>query len=146
SNGKWVSPLHARFEILQNNSIVRAKDVDKQITFTGTKEELVNNPNISIDGAIFLIPHGINTKALLIIRSDDPTHGTTTDTLSQQVYMPQLKRDTFSFGSVELASSLTKTTDRSNPFEKAGYIVLPNPSKVFGGEYNTLNFYSELYI
>ncbi|MFI5202406.1 MAG: GWxTD domain-containing protein, partial [Candidatus Kapaibacterium sp.] len=47
---------------------------------------------------------------------------------------------------IELASQLEKSSGQSSPFEKAGYIVTPNPSATFGENYTKLYYYTELYV
>jgi len=47
---------------------------------------------------------------------------------------------------IELANTLTPTSDSKNPFEKVGYLITPNPSQLFNPDNSKLCYYAELYV
>ena len=144
--GKWVAPIRAKFQVIQDDKVIAEKDVQKQISFTGTKEDLSKNVNISLDAMFFSVSFSKNTKAVLIFTGENKKGENSSDTIVRSpMYLPVLKQDSFLFSGIEFASNLAESADKNNIFEKVGYIVTPNPSRIFGGEYNTLYYYTELY-
>ncbi len=141
----WTADIPVIAEVWQDDKRLEQKTVTKKSTFTGTQDELkAVGFNLILDKVLFTIPNKKNTVAYLIFHGKDHTGKELIDTLRRLTYVPVPKQDSFVFSGVELGSHLEASTTTESPFYRAGYILYPNPSLIFGGDYTTLNFYTEL--
>lgn len=142
----WTAEIPVVAEVWQDDKRLEQKTVTKKSTFTGTQEELNAVAfNLILDKVSFTIPNKKNTVAYLIFRGKDAAGKAFVDTLRRLTYVPVPKQDSFVFSGVELASHLEATqANTGSPFYRVGYTLYPNPSLIFGGDYTTLNFYTEL--
>ncbi len=140
---EWEAKIYGVIEILQEGKTVATLQIHKFKQFSGSKEALDKQmSDVIIDGAMFKVAAHSNTVALLILAPQEPNG--VSDTIRRQVFVPIRKADKFQFNSIELATSLNQTTDNKNFFEKVGYMVMPNPSNIYGDNYNKLYYYTEL--
>ncbi len=144
---KWVAPIAGTVIIKQDGKEITHQDINKTKSVEGSKKELdAHQADVAIDGMIFKVAAKSNTEAIFVFHGQDQSGKPTNDTISRQVLIPILKKDKFQFSGIELASSLEQTSNKSNIFEKVGYIIMPNPSNTFGGNYQKLFYYTELSI
>lgn len=140
---EWEAKIYGVIQILQEGKPVATLQIHKFKQFSGTKEALDKQmSDVIIDGAMFKVAAHSNTVALLILAPQEPNG--VSDTIRHQVFVPIRKADKFQFNSIELATSLKQTKDNANFFEKVGYMVMPNPSNIYGDNYNKLYYYTEL--
>lgn len=141
----WSADIPVVTEIWQDDKRVAVRQTNKQMTFRGTQDELRAMANhLALDMARFDIPARKNTVAYVIFQGTNTEGEEVPDTLRRLVYVPVVRKDSFVFSGVEFAASLQPASSSENLFYKAGYIMLPNPSLIFGGDYSALNFYTEL--
>ncbi len=140
---EWEAKIYGVIEILQEGKPVASIQIHKFKQFSGTREALEKQQSdVIIDGAMFKVAAQPNTVALLILAPQEPNG--VSDTIRRQVFVPKRNANKFQFNSIELATSLKPTKDNANFFEKVGYMVMPNPSNIYGDNYNKLYYYTEL--
>jgi GWxTD domain-containing protein len=147
TGNSWTAEIPVIAEVWQDDKRIAQETVTKKTTFTGTNEELQSKAyNLLLDKVTFIIPAKKNTVVYFIFHGKDPQGVELFDTLRRLTYVPVQKQDSFVFSGVELASRLeaSETQPAGNPFYRVGYVIYPNPSLLFGGDYSTLNFYTEL--
>lgn len=143
----WVAEINVRAEIWRDSHAIIVKDIKKEKIFNGTKASLDSLTNSYVlDGTVLSGSIKSNDEAVLIFRSKSEKGIEVLDTIKRSFYTPVSTGDKFAMGGIEFANSLLPSSDRNNPFEKVGYIIIPNPSKVFGAMNSKLNYYTELYI
>lgn len=143
----WVAPIHARAEIWQDGQAIAAQDINKEKIFTGTEAALKDSKgSLILDGVALKAGLRSTGEAVLIFRSKNSKGADVFDTIDRKFFVPHATADKFFLSGIEFAGNLTPSSDRTNPFEKVGYIITPNPSKVFGATNSKLNYYTELYI
>jgi GWxTD domain-containing protein len=146
SNEKnWTAAIKGAIILTQDGKEVARQVINKTKTFNGTKDELnAHSYDIVLDAAFFRVPAKTDTKIVLITQATGPQNQPISDSVFRPVYIPKKPVDNPVFGGVELASSIAKTIDNTNIFEKLGYLILPNPGNLFGGNYQKLYYYSEV--
>ena len=147
-NGKsWDAKILAKAELWQNNTVVDKKDISQNIHYECTKAHLDSlGANKLLGAAGFSVPYGASVRAAFIWQETKPDGRTVFDTIVAPVALPDNNPTHFALGGLELASSMEKVGATPSPFEKAGYILNPNPSGVFGENYKKLYYYTELYV
>ncbi len=142
-----VAEVNARAEIWRNGQVIASKDIKKENIFNGTRASLDSLKNsLVLDGTVITSEIKPNDEAVLIFRSKNDKDLVVFDTIKRNFYTPVANGDKFFLSGIEFANSLVPTNDHTNPFEKVGYLITPNPSKVFGSSNSRLNYYTELYI
>ncbi len=145
--GTWVAPIKARAEIWDNGNVIAGQDIKKDKIFKGTKASLDSlRTSLVLDGVALKGIIKSNDEAALIIYSKNDKGADFRDTFKRKVFVPAIDKDKFVLSGVELANTLLPTNDRTNPFEKVGYIITPNPSEVYDGANSRLSYYTELYL
>lgn len=147
SGNNWTAMVAARIEVWQNGSPVASKDIHDTLRHTGTKAYIDSlGANKLLGAAGFTIPYGQATNAAFLwqrgARDGKPTY----DTILIPLSLPDRDVSRFAIGGIELASSAEPSAGRTSPFEKAGVILTPNPSAVFGENYTKLFCYTEVYV
>ncbi|MDP4237350.1 MAG: GWxTD domain-containing protein, partial [Bacteroidota bacterium] len=144
----WSAPINARAEIWQDGHAVAGRDIKKEVPFTGTTKMALDSAKTSLmlDGTALTGNFRSNDEAVLIFHVKDEMGRDVSDTIKRSFFAPTVLADKFYLGGVELARTLTPAVNHDSPFEKVGYVILPNPSKVFGQTNSKLNYYTELYI
>ncbi len=143
----WTAPINVRAELWQDRHVIAARDIKKEKVFSGTKSSLDNaSGSLILDGTVLTANIKSNDVAVLIFQSVDDKGKQLFDTIKRNIFVPVISKEIFYLSGVELANSLTSATDHSSPFEKVGYVIIPNPSKVFSTSNSKLNYYTELYI
>jgi GWxTD domain-containing protein len=147
NGNNWDAKILAKAELWQNNKVVASKDIDQDVHYVGTKEHVDSLGADKLLGAAgFSASYGVPTTAVLIWHETKPDGRTVFDTILMPVALPDNDPTHFAIGGVELASSIDKAGSEQNPFEKAGYILNPNPSAIYGENYTKLYYYTELYV
>ncbi|HET9135533.1 MAG TPA: GWxTD domain-containing protein [Candidatus Kapabacteria bacterium] len=146
SNEKnWTATIKGEVLLIQDGKEVSRQGLNKTKTFTGTKAELDSHSfDVVLDAAFFRVPAKTDTKVILVTHSVSAQNQPLTDSVLRQVYIPKHKTDKMVFGGIELASSIQKTTNNTSIFEKLGYVILPNPANLYGGNYQKLYYYTEV--
>ena len=65
--------------------------------------------------------------------------------VTEEIEIKPITSDAVSSSSIELASSISKSSDENNIFYKNNLEVTPNPSKLFGNNLSKVYYYIELY-
>jgi GWxTD domain-containing protein len=143
----WVAMLDARAEIWHDGHVITGEDIKKEKVFKGSKSSLDSaKSSLLLDGTVLTGNIQSNDEAVLIFRSKNEKRVQVSDTIRRNFFAPVIQKEKFFLSGIELATSLTQTSDSKNPFEKVGFIITPNPSKLFGVSNSKLNYYTELYI
>ncbi len=143
----WTAVTASKVEIWQNGSVAQRKDIHDTVRFTGTKSQLDSAGANKLLGAMgFAVPYIAPTAAAFIWQRGENLGKKGFDTIVIPITLPDKDATKFSFSGIELASSVEKSTGTPGPFEKAGFIVSPNPSAIFGENYDKLFYYTELYV
>ncbi|HYM21160.1 MAG TPA: GWxTD domain-containing protein [Candidatus Kapabacteria bacterium] len=141
----WTAPISGTIEIYQNDKIIVRQDIHKEKTFTGSEDDLKKHiADDVLGGAYFSIAAKPNTDAVLILTNLTDSQHPFNDTIHRRVEMPAAEKSKYHFGNIEFASNIQKTDDKSNFFEKVGFIVTPNASNTYGGNFTKLYYYTEL--
>lgn len=145
-NAHWVAPINAEIQVWQEGAKVGERTISKQVTFDGTKQQLdADAANKIIDMTAFNVPSNKPTTVFIYWHSKVGGKDLT-DTVQAKIANVITPASQPSLSEIELASSVTASDNTSNPFVKAGFEVIPNPSLVFGEQYTKLYYYSELYL
>lgn len=146
SGSSWIADVPVIAEVWQDDKRIAFSSATKKRKFEGTKEQLDAKAfDLVLDVFTFDIPAKKNTVAYLIYHGKDQTGTEIFDTLRRLTYVPVVRQDSFVFSGVELAARIEPSdAGVSNPFYKVGYLIFSNPSLVFGGDYSSVNFYTEL--
>lgn len=145
SGDKWIAPINGRIDIYQDGKVVRSASIHKEKSFTGSEDELKQHiADDVVDGSFFMVPAVSNTRAVLTLIGLNDTKQSYNDTLRREIEVPLRKPTKYQFSNVEFASQMEKTADKSNFFEKVGFIIIPNPSRTYGGNYTKLYYYTEV--
>ncbi len=147
-DGVRTAFIAAKAEIWQNGSITQQRKIYDTVRCPCTQAQFDSAGANKLLGATgFAVPYGDTTTAAFLWRSGQNAGHSVFDTIVIPLNLPTPDISKFSFGGVELASHLEKASaGTSNSFEKAGYIVTPNPSAIFGENYTKLYYYTELYV
>ena len=145
SGTTWTAYTSAKAEIWQNDKVIDSKAILDTVHFKGSQAQFDSASAEKLLGAMgFAVPYGSPTIAAFIWNEND---GKRSDTIKIPVVLPDRDTSKCSFGGVELASSIVKSTsDKPGPFDRAGVTMTPNPSSVFGENYTKLYYYTELYV
>ena len=147
SGDGWIAITTCKVEIWQSGSVTQRKDIHDKVLFAGTRAQLDSAGANKLLGAMgFAVPYTTPIAAALIWQRGESTAKGGFDTIVVPIVLPDRDAAKFSFGGIELAANVDKSTGRPNAFEKAGNIVTPNPSAVFGENYTKLFYYTELYV
>lgn len=145
TGSSWEAPFTARVELWQNGTVVEKREISQQIRYQGTQATIDSiGANKLLGVTAFAARYKPNTFAAFIWQRGSASAA---DTIrSEPLDLPQPVSDKIEVGGIELGSSLEKSSGASNPFEKAGYILTPNPSSVYGENYTKLYYYTEIYV
>lgn len=147
TGNNWSASINIRAEIWQDGHVIAGQDIKKEIVYNGAKAPADSLKNSLLLGGTVLTGNiKSSDEAVLIFRSKNEKGVEQADTIKRNFFAPIVIRDKFFLGGIELANTLTTSADKNNPFEKVGFIITPNPSKVFGASNSKLNYYTELYI
>jgi GWxTD domain-containing protein len=147
TGNRWVIPIHGRAELWDGQKVAASQEFAKEKVITGSQADYdASKFSLIMDGIVLAAHMNVNGTAALILYVKKSNGEILSDTIKRSFVLPASSKDKFAFGGLELAGSLQATSDRTNPFEKVGYIITPNPSKLFGVKNTKLNYYSELYI
>ncbi len=137
----------AKAEIWQNGAVAQRKEIHDTVQCPCTQAQLDSaSANKLLGAAGFAVPYVSPTTAAFIWQRGIKDGKAVFDTIVIPLNLPSKDSTKFSFGSVELSSSVAKSSGNPSPFEKSGYIVTPNPSGIFGENYTKLYYYTELYV
>jgi GWxTD domain-containing protein len=143
----WTAPVAARVEVWQNGAIAAKKDIFDTVRCPCTQRQLDSaGANKLLGTASFIVPYLNQTTAAFIWQRETRDGRRVFDTIAIPVTLPDRDTSKFAISGIELSSSVEKSTNNPSPFDKAGYVVTPNPSAIFGDNYTKLYFYSELYV
>jgi len=92
-----------------------------------------------------VVPYSPHTKAVLLWNYKNASDGLSVDKPERDVEVDS-STSHIALSGIELASSVEKPSAPGNPLEKAGYVVTPNPSGIYGESYTKLYYYVELYV
>ncbi len=137
----------SKIEIWQRGNVVQKKDIHDTVRCPCTQAQLDSAGANKLLGAMaFAVPYATPTSAALIWQRGEGAGKAGFDTIAVPINLPDKDTTKFAFGGIELASSIEKSVGSPGPFEKAGYVVMPNPSAIFGENYTKLYYYTELYV
>lgn len=141
----WEAPFDARVELWRDGKVVEQRPITQTIRYEVSKAQLDSiSANKLIGMTAFAVGPGDKTVAAFIWHRGSATAA---DTIrSEQLELPTIRTAKIALGGIELGSNLEKASTTNNPFEKAGYVLTPNPSSVYGENYTTLYYYTELYV
>lgn len=146
TNNGWKIPVDARIELWENTRLVDSLGIHKEKLVNGSKTGLdASTGERLVDGASFVTSMQQNGTAYLIVNGVIYKGKSYTDTVRSQIVVSTIRKDIFSFGGVQLGTSLTPSVDKTNPFVKVGYLLLPNPSRLYSSTNSKLCYYTELY-
>ena len=146
-DGVWTSYTDAKAEIWQNGRVTQEKDIRDTVRCPCTQAQLDSaGANKLLSATAFAVPYGDTTTAAFIWRRGKADGRGVFDTIVIPLRLPDRDAAKVALAGVELASQIEKSSGQSSPFEKAGYIVTPNPSAIFGENYTKLYYYTELYV
>ena len=129
-NGEWIIPINARVDVWQDGKVLARQDIHKEKSFKGTKAGFdSSNRSLILDGAAMSVSMKTLGEAVLILFTKNAQGAEIADTIHRNFVVPSIIPGHFILGGIELASSVSQTGDRSNPFEKFGYLIMPNPSR-----------------
>ena len=142
----WTAAVNAKAEVRQRGNVVATKEISKDVHVEGDHKKLEESAALKlIDGALFTVPYSDSTEVVFYWR-----YPTTGGRLAEDVKRVQLQLRRpdghFGLGDLELASDVVEAGGKTSPFEKVGFVITPNPSRVFGELYTKLYFYTELYV
>lgn len=147
ANGVWIAPTSAKAEIWQDGSVAQEKDIHDTVRCPCTQAQLDSVGANKLLGATgFAVPYDDTTTAAFLWQTGVKDGRTIFDTIVIPLLLPDRDTSKFSFGGVEFATQVEKSSGQPSPFEKAGYIITPNPSAIFGENYTKLYYYTELYV
>jgi len=142
----WSAVAAGRAEIWQEGKVVGSKNISDTVQCPCTKAQLDSiGANKLLGVAGFSVPYQPGTVAAFLWQRSIQSGKPVFDTVTMPLPLPDQDRSKFVFGSIEAASSIEKA-NAASAFEKAGYIVTPNPSLIFGENYTKLHYYTELYV
>ncbi len=143
----YTAVTNSKVEVWQRGSVAERKEIHDTVRCPCTRGQLDSAGANKLLGAMgFAVPYVAPTFAALIWKRGETSGKPGFDTIVVPVTLPDPDRAKFSFGGIELASAVEKSVGKPGPFEKAGNIVTPNPSNVFGENYTKLFYYTELYV
>jgi GWxTD domain-containing protein len=144
-NGAWEAPFDARVELWRSGHVIDQRSITQTIRYQVTKQQLDSiSANKLIGMTAFAVKPGEKTVAAFIWNRGSVTAA---DTIrSEPLELPAVQTSKIALSGVEFGSSLQKNDGSTNPFEKVGYILTPNPSSVYGENYTKLFYYTELYV
>jgi GWxTD domain-containing protein len=144
----WRIPINARVEIwLDNHVVATSAAIKKEQIYKGTQAGFDSaKGSIMLDGIALVTTIKGSAQAALILRLKNKNGVDVFDTIKRNFFAPVGQKDKFSMSGIELASTLTPTQDHSNPFEKVGYLITPNPSQLYTPSTSKLCYYTELYV
>ncbi|MDP4199022.1 MAG: GWxTD domain-containing protein [Bacteroidota bacterium] len=147
SGNNWTALVRARTEIWQNGALIANKDINDTLRHTGTKAQVDSlGANKLLGAAGFTIPYAPTTNAAFLWQRGAKDGKPIYDTILIPLSLPSRENSHFALGGIEMASSAKKSLGKTSPFEKAGEILTPNPSAVFGENYTKLYYYTEVYV
>ncbi|HET6400807.1 MAG TPA: GWxTD domain-containing protein [Candidatus Kapabacteria bacterium] len=146
-DGVWMAFTSAKAEIWQNGRVAQERDIHDTVRCPCTQAQLDSaGANKLLGSTGFSIPYGDTTTAAFLWRTGEKDGHSVFDTIVIPLILPDRDTSKFSLSGVELAAQVEKSSGQPSPFEKAGYIVTPNPSAIFGENYTKLYYYTELYV
>lgn len=144
---RWAGKIKASVSLIQDDIIKVTKDIDKTVTLSGTQEDIKKTENqYFIDAVPFIVSYSKNSYLRLLIHLVDESGAMYVDSVVKRFTLPQNTSGQPSISGILLASGITQTGRDESLFEKAGYYFTVNPSVTFGGEYTSLNYYTEFRI
>jgi GWxTD domain-containing protein len=146
TDGRLIT-INARAELWENGRAIAARPIKKEKFVKGSKAIYDSTrADLIIDGVALTgdIKNSGEAAIIFFFKNDKGTE--TADTIKRTFVPPATSKGNYAMGGIELAISLTPASDHSNPFEKAGFIITPNPSKLYGVGNTKLAYYSEAYI
>jgi GWxTD domain-containing protein len=147
SGNNWTAVTSSKVEVWQKGAVAARKDIHDTVRFIGTRAQLDSASANKLLGAMgFAVPYADSTVAAFIWQRGENAGKAGFDTIVIPVVLPDRTTANYSFGGVELASSVEKSVGAPGPFEKSGFVVTPNPSAIFGENYTKLFYYTELYV
>lgn len=142
----WTAAINAKAEVRQNGKVVATKDISKDVHVEGDKTKLDEAAALKVlDGVAFSVPYSDATEVILYWRYTT-AGGKQAEDVKRIDLRLRKPDDQFGLGDIELASDVAPAGAVSSPFEKVGYVVTPNPSRVFGDLYTKLYYYTEVYV
>ncbi len=147
TNGVWTAITHAKAEIWQNGAIAQTKDIHDTVQCPCTQAQFDSaGANKLLGATAFAVPYGDTTTAAFLWRAGEKNGNAVYDTIVIPLRLPDRDTQKFVLAGIELSSQVAPANGVTSPFEKAGYIVTPNPSGIFGENYTKLYYYTELYV
>jgi len=141
----WHVTINARAELWENGHVLAASTIKKEKLVKGSRAAFDSSKrDLILDGVALTAAVKTGGEAALIFLFNNEKGKETADTITRSFLAPITSKDKYVMGGIEFATSLKATSDRSNPFEKVGFVITPNPSKLFGVGNTKLNYYSEL--
>ncbi len=138
---------YARAEIWENGKVSQTKDIRDTVRCPCTQAQLDSaGANKLLNATGFAVPYSDTIAAAFLWYTGEKDGVHAFDTIVMPLHLPDRDTAKFVLSGVELASKVAKSDGSVGPFEKAGYIVTPNPSGIFGENYTKLFYYTELYV
>src|SRR5665213_725131 len=133
NNDVWTAYASAKAEIWQNGRVAQEKNILDTVRCPCTQAQLDSvGVNKLLGVTEFAVPYGDTTTAAFLWQTGVKDDHSVFDTIVIPLILPNRDTSKFSFGGVEIATQVEKSSGQPSPFEKAGYIVTPNPSAIFG--------------
>ncbi len=142
----WVAQINARAELWEDGHTVATKEIKKEKFYKNAASADSAKYSVMLDGVALSANIKSSADAVLIFHTKNAKGMEVSDTIKSNFFVPVANKENFFMGGIELANTLAPSDNHNNLFEKVGYIITPNPSKLFSPENNKLNYYTELYI
>jgi GWxTD domain-containing protein len=143
----WTAPIAATVEVWQNGAVAAKKEILDTVRCPCTQKQLDSaGANKLLGSASFAVPYVEHTVCVFIWRRGVHDGKPIFDTIAIPITLPNRDTTKFALSGIELSASVVKATDVPTTFDKAGFVVTPNPSAIYGDNYTKLYFYSELYV
>ena len=139
---------YAKAEIWENGKVTQSKDIRDTVHCACSTQAQVDSAgaNVLLGATGFAVPYSDTIAAAFLWYTGQKNGMPVFDTVVMPQVLPDRDPGKFVLGGIELASQVAKSNGDPSPFEKAGYIITPNPSDVFGENYTKLYYYTELYV
>ena len=139
---------YAKAEIWENGRVTQSKDIRDTVRCACTTQAQIDSAgaNVLLGATGFAVPYSDTIAAAFLWYTGQKNGIPIFDTIVMPQWLPDRDPGKFVLSGIELATDVSRSNGNPNPFEKASYIITPNPSDVFGENYSKLYYYTELYV
>jgi GWxTD domain-containing protein len=146
-NNRWSATINSKISVFQGDKVLITHPLSKTLSLTATRDEIYMN---SMQYIIDVVPLSMKYASNLLLKFEvtltDSAGRPFSEVIEKPISLVSKGSEGSFFSGVCLASALHETGKNDSPFEKSGYYITANPSNTFGGEYNKLHYYTELYL